>query len=330
MARGTVALVIGLFFASALLVVGIALIVLVLGGLEDEATAGVNFLDLVWMSLLRTLDPGTMGGDAGTVVFVAGMFSATLGGLFLVAILIGLVTSGIEGKLSELRKGRSRVVERDHTVILGWSAQVYTLIEQLVEANASKRGQRIVVALAAPFFLFRRNLGTQATGTTTGIRPAFRRTRLTASHDVVDLVRINRFVLDQRLRHEVQLLAVVLEDLHHHGRHLGCRRHRGDLVVVRVFLVKLLHRVHVGDAAGAPVVPLGPQRLDRLKEARAKTSLEDAVLATHGAIDDLSIVAVVQDFSFMGGFLMVGILVAFLAGLGAAAAVAGALWIVAS
>jgi acetyl-CoA carboxylase carboxyl transferase subunit beta len=43
--------------------------------------------------------------------------------------------------------------------------------------------------------------------------------------------------------------------------------------------------------------------VDRLKEARAKTSLEDAVLATHGAIDDLPIVAVVQDFSFMGGSL---------------------------
>ena len=43
--------------------------------------------------------------------------------------------------------------------------------------------------------------------------------------------------------------------------------------------------------------------VDRLKEARAKTSLEDAVLATHGAIEDLPIVAVVQDFSFMGGSL---------------------------
>ena len=145
MARGTVALVIGLFVASALLVLGVALMVVVLGGLDDEATAGVDFVQLTWMSLLRTLDPGTMGGDTGTIVFIAGMFSATLGGLFLVAILIGIVTSGIEGKLSDLRKGRSQVIEADHTVILGWSAQVFTLIEQLVEANASKRNQRIVV-----------------------------------------------------------------------------------------------------------------------------------------------------------------------------------------
>ncbi|HEY7600799.1 MAG TPA: hypothetical protein VH741_12795 [Candidatus Limnocylindrales bacterium] len=145
MARGTVALVVGLFLASALMVLGVALVVSVLGGLDDEATAGIDFLQLTWMSLLRTLDPGTMGGDTGTVVFIAGMFSATLGGLFLVAILIGIVTSGIEGKLADLRKGRSQVIEADHTVILGWSAQVFTLIEQLVEANSSKRNQRIVV-----------------------------------------------------------------------------------------------------------------------------------------------------------------------------------------
>ena len=43
--------------------------------------------------------------------------------------------------------------------------------------------------------------------------------------------------------------------------------------------------------------------VDRLKDARVKTSLEDAVLATHGTIDDLPIVAAVQDFDFMGGSL---------------------------
>ncbi|CAN5754257.1 lipoprotein [soil metagenome] len=145
MARGTVALIIALFLASTLMIVGIALAVTVLGGLDDEATAGVDFVELSWMALMRTLDPGTMADDAGSIVFVLGMFSATIGGLLFVAILIGLVTSGIEGRLSELRRGRSRVMERDHTIILGWSAQVFTLVEELVEANANKRNQRIVV-----------------------------------------------------------------------------------------------------------------------------------------------------------------------------------------
>ena len=53
------------------------------------------------------------------------MLAVTLGGIFIVATLIGVMTTGIEGKLDELRKGRSLVIEADHTVILGWSPQIF-------------------------------------------------------------------------------------------------------------------------------------------------------------------------------------------------------------
>jgi len=42
---------------------------------------------------------------------------------------------------------------------------------------------------------------------------------------------------------------------------------------------------------------------DRLKEAKAKTGMEDAILTGSGTIEGLPIVAVVQDFAFMGGSL---------------------------
>jgi len=42
---------------------------------------------------------------------------------------------------------------------------------------------------------------------------------------------------------------------------------------------------------------------DRLKDARTKTGMEDAVLAATGEIEGLPIVAAVQDFAFMGGSL---------------------------
>ncbi len=42
---------------------------------------------------------------------------------------------------------------------------------------------------------------------------------------------------------------------------------------------------------------------DRLKEARAKTDRKDAIVAGRGTIDGLEMVAVVQDFAFMGGSL---------------------------
>ena len=43
--------------------------------------------------------------------------------------------------------------------------------------------------------------------------------------------------------------------------------------------------------------------IDRLKDAKAKTGLEDAILTGRGTIEGLPIVACVQDFAFMGGSL---------------------------
>jgi acetyl-CoA carboxylase carboxyl transferase subunit beta len=59
-----------------------------------------------------------------------------------------------------------------------------------------------------------------------------------------------------------------------------------------------------------PDVPADPLKFrdekryaDRIKEARAKTGMQDALLTGLGTLDGLSAIAAVQDFSFMGGSL---------------------------
>ena len=81
---------------------------------------------------MRTLDSGTMGGDAGWG-FRLVMLLVTLGGIFVVSALIGVLSTGLEGKLDELRKGRSRVLEKDHTIILNWSPSIFDIISELVD-----------------------------------------------------------------------------------------------------------------------------------------------------------------------------------------------------
>jgi ion channel POLLUX/CASTOR len=139
MSRGTIALIVGLFLVSLLIIIAVSVAVVVL------ADPDIPFIEVIWRSLLRTLDPGTMGGDTGTVQFVLLMLTVTLGGIFVVAILIGVISNGIQNKVDELRQGRSLVLEDNHTVILGWSAQIFDIIGELVLANANKRNQRIVV-----------------------------------------------------------------------------------------------------------------------------------------------------------------------------------------
>lgn len=103
--------------------------------------------DLLWNSLMRTLDSGTMGGDTGSFGFLLGMLAVTLGGIFIISALIGIINTGLEGKLAQLRKGRSRVVEAGHTVILGWSQEIFTVVSELVEAN-SNLPKRVIVIMA--------------------------------------------------------------------------------------------------------------------------------------------------------------------------------------
>jgi voltage-gated potassium channel Kch len=141
-ARGTIALILGLFAVSTLIVVVIAIAVFASGADQEEHR---SLGDLIWMGLLRTLDPGTMGGDTGTAGFLGAMLLVTLGGLFVISALIGIINTGIQGRLAELRKGRSRVIETEHTVILGWNQQVFTILSELVGANANQRGRSVVV-----------------------------------------------------------------------------------------------------------------------------------------------------------------------------------------
>jgi len=141
MSRGPVALIAWLFVLSVALVLGISLFVVALG----IDPAGRGFVDVAWASMLRTLDPGTMGGDTGDWPFLFSMLAVTLGGVFVVSALIGVLTTGLEGKLEQLRKGRSFVAEEGHTVILGWSSQIFTIISELVIANANQRRSCIAV-----------------------------------------------------------------------------------------------------------------------------------------------------------------------------------------
>ncbi|WP_432875148.1 CASTOR/POLLUX-related putative ion channel [Kribbella sp. CA-245084] len=145
MSRGTPALIGLLGMASALLVIVVSGLILVLapGDVGDHG----GWHGLLWMSLLRTLDPGTMGGDQGGLIFLGFMLIVTLGGIFIVSSFIGVMTTGLESKIAVLRKGRSRIVESEHTVLLGWSEQIFTVVSELVQANQSQR--RSCVAILA-------------------------------------------------------------------------------------------------------------------------------------------------------------------------------------
>ncbi len=148
MARGTSSLIGGLAILT-LVIIFIAAFVITLGGrlLAPDGAEPPGFLEAAWISLMRTLDAGTMGGDAGWGFRVV-MLLVTIGGIFIVSTLIGVLTSGLEERIADLRKGRSMVLETNHTLILGWTPQVFTIISELVLANENRKDGAAVVILA--------------------------------------------------------------------------------------------------------------------------------------------------------------------------------------
>ncbi|MBB5633813.1 voltage-gated potassium channel Kch [Cryobacterium mesophilum] len=143
MARGTIAVMGLLGLATIAFVVVIAVIVVVFG-MFPRGEHSLTFFEVLWGNLMRTLDPGTMGADQGWAFRVA-MLVVTIGGLIIVASLIGIVSSAFDAKIDQLRKGRSRVLETDHTLILGWSQKVLPIVSEICIANESRRRPAIVI-----------------------------------------------------------------------------------------------------------------------------------------------------------------------------------------
>ena len=144
-ARGTVALIGWLFIVVVALVLTSSLLVYATGIAPGRGGHPPGFPEILWRDLMRAIDPGNVGGDQGSWLYLLSMLAITVSGILVVSTLIGIITGGIDKKLSELRKGRSFVVERGHTVILGWSSQVFSVIAELAAANRSRAGACIAI-----------------------------------------------------------------------------------------------------------------------------------------------------------------------------------------
>jgi len=146
MSSGPAGVIKWLALASLFMVLVLGLIILIFGikSSPEPDTDNLGFIEGAWQSLMATLDSGTMGGDEGWA-FRAVRFIATLGGIFVISILIGTISSGIDEKLDELKKGRSRVLESNHTLILGWSEKVFSIILEIIEANGNQKKPSIVI-----------------------------------------------------------------------------------------------------------------------------------------------------------------------------------------
>ena len=136
---------VGLLGMITALVVALAVGFLVVSGITPDGIHGFDLREAIWTTLAHLFDGGTMGNDPPDWEFRLVTLAVTLTGLLIVSALIGLLTTGLVDKLEELRRGRTFVMEEDHTLILGWSPSVFTILSELAIAHEGDKRSRVVI-----------------------------------------------------------------------------------------------------------------------------------------------------------------------------------------
>ncbi len=131
MSKGSLGLIRGLIAVSVVMALFTAWLIILCGFNEEGETVSV-FWDSI-ATLINAWMPYTEEGSPGYVVL---MSLSAIAGLLFTSVLIGIVTSAIEGRIQNLKKGNSLVLEKDHIVVLGFYPGEYTLLRQLILAAA--------------------------------------------------------------------------------------------------------------------------------------------------------------------------------------------------
>lgn len=136
MSKGTVSIIELLSLAVLFVVLLISVLIMVFK-LRD------GFFSAFWDSLATIINAWMPSSDDGNVGYIILNTITAVVGLLFTSILIGVISTAIEQKLDELRSGNSVVLEKDHTVILGYNFGEHGLLRQLILATENKK--RIIV-----------------------------------------------------------------------------------------------------------------------------------------------------------------------------------------
>jgi hypothetical protein len=141
LSRGTVGVILWLLAITVLVIVaGGILFRLILDPPFFEKT---GFFEGIWRTTLLIFGRGSLPDGTWPFRLFTALFIGI--GIFLAAALISILSTAFNRRLTELRKGRSTVLEHDHIVILGWSPRLFAVVSELAVACAGQARPRVVI-----------------------------------------------------------------------------------------------------------------------------------------------------------------------------------------
>lgn len=149
MARGIYSQL-GLLVVVCLVMVSIATIAVRIFGSDIKSfdSPVTSLPELFWITFLHTIDPALVAGSTGNLASSMIFLAISVAGLCTMGALIGIISVGIEDRMDELRKGRSKIMERDHLVILGWDKRIPEIVQDLAIAHEVAEGRRSKAVIA--------------------------------------------------------------------------------------------------------------------------------------------------------------------------------------
>jgi ion channel POLLUX/CASTOR len=145
MSRGIGSLIGWLALAGVASVVVITVTIALIDPRERDGASRGPLLSDLWANIVTTFDLKPADGVSGHAPYIASRVVLSVIYLFVAGALISLLTAGFGRRMEELRRGRSVVLERDHTIVLGWSDQIFTIVSELVAAHANRRKSCIAI-----------------------------------------------------------------------------------------------------------------------------------------------------------------------------------------
>ncbi|PKA60201.1 putative ion channel CASTOR [Apostasia shenzhenica] len=131
-------------FSKPLTLLLATLLLICIGGLALFGVTDGTLAESLWLSWTYVADSGNHANSIGAGPKLVSV-SISFGGMLIFAMMLGLVSDAISEKFDSLRKGRSEVIEKNHTLILGWSDKLGSLLNQLAIANENLGGGIVVV-----------------------------------------------------------------------------------------------------------------------------------------------------------------------------------------
>lgn len=91
--------------------------------------------EALWRSFIIAIGKGVIGDATWTQRFATLIF--IFASLFLAGSLVGLLVAAINRRLDAIRRGRSRVLERNHTLVVGASNRLLPVLDELLQNKAN-------------------------------------------------------------------------------------------------------------------------------------------------------------------------------------------------